>query len=290
MHIRKLSLRLGGSALLLAFAAAGTNAHAQNAGDVAEAEALPPVPAAPEAAPSAALPAPVYPAPTYAAPVYPQGSAPVPVYPGSYPVSPMPYGAPYAGAYTVPHAGNAPMASPADIAARQANYDRARADWISECASRYREDHRGNGGLIGGLLGALVGGFAGNRIDDKGDRWAGTLIGAGVGGVAGAAIGALANAGSRKKSDAKAVGWCEDYLANHTPAAPGYGYGYGYGQGMMMVPVMVPKKRNCQCQEVIEEIVEEPRPIRRYIPKPQPDKRIRLSPDKRVPLNYSKTL
>ena len=285
MHFRKLSLRFSASVLLMACATAGANAYAQDAGDVAEADALPPVPAAPEAVPTATMPAPVYPAPTYAAPVYP----------GAYPASTMPYGAPYAGAYTVPHSANASMASPADIAARQADYDRARADWIGECASRYREDHRGNGGLIGGLLGALVGGFAGNRIDDKGDRWAGTLIGAGVGGVAGAAIGALANAGSRKKSDAKAVTWCEDYLASHTPAAPAYGYGgyggygYSYGQGVMMVPVMVPKKRNCQCQDVIEEIVEEPRPIRRYIPKPQPDKRIKLSPDKRIPLKYSKT-
>ncbi|MCB2050514.1 MAG: glycine zipper 2TM domain-containing protein [Novosphingobium sp.] len=277
MHVRKHSLRLGAGALLLASTAAGASVSAQDVGDAATDA----VETAATAVPTVA--APVYPAPTYAAPVYPSGAPPVPVYPGAYPgaypAAPMHYATPY-------NAG-APMLAPADITARQAEYDRARADWISECASRYRRDHRGgNGGLIGGLVGALIGGFAGNRIDDDGDRLAGTLIGAGVGGVAGAAMGALASAGSRKKSDTKAVAWCEDYLASHTQMAPAYGYygGHGYNQAMMMVPVMVPKKKNCQCREVIEEVVDEPRPIRRSIPKPRPDKRIKLAPDKRIPL------
>lgn len=197
------------------------------------------------------------------APVYP-----APVYPA--PVQPMP---------AMPHAMPGPGV-PTQPTAYPPEYQAARASWVSECAERYRRDRRdGSGGLIGGLLGAVIGGVAGNRIDDDGDRLAGTLIGAGIGGVAGAVIGTVAGKSGRRKLDAEAIDWCEDYLARQT-AAPAYGYGYGYGQPVMMVPVMVPKRGNCP-EETIEEVQEAPRPISRYIPaRPVPDKRIRLAPAK----------
>lgn len=254
----KLPLGLAACALL---AATSEPAFAQADAPVADA----PVIAEPQAQP----PAPVYPAPVYPAPVYPGATYSTPNYPvPAYPAPAAPYAMP------------APGQIPAQPAAYPPEYQQARADWVSECADRYRRDRRdGSGGLIGGLLGAVIGGVAGNRIDDDGDRLAGTLIGAGVGGVAGAVIGTLAGKSGRRKLDAEAASWCEDYLARRS-AAPTYGHGYGYGQPVMMVPVMVPKRGNCP-EEVIEEVAEEPRPISRYIPlRPAPDKRIRLAPAK----------
>lgn len=289
MNVRQLSLCAVAGALLgagpgTAFAQSGPEAETS-----ADAPALPEGPSAPDAAPPPpapiapqAYPMPVYPAPAYPAQAYPAPGASY-AYPGAPPVGAMAYPRPYAAA-----PGAAPAAYPPE-------YQQARADWISECAERYRHKKRdGKGGLIGGLLGAAIGGFAGNRIDDHGDRWAGTLIGAGIGGVAGAALGTLAGKSSRRKLDEEAFAWCEDYLASHT-TAPVYGYGQPYGYGaygggygpVMMVPVMVPKGRKCQ-EEVVEEVAEPPR-IRRYIPKPAPDKRIKLAPAKTKRIKYSKT-
>lgn len=66
-------------------------------------------------------------------------------------------------------------------------------------------------------------------------------------------------------------------------AYPSYGY-MSYGVPMMMVPVLV-QKQCCPQQHVVEEVIEEPAPARRYIPPRRaiPDKRVRMAPDKRVP-------
>ena len=78
---------------------------------------------------------------------------------------------------------------------------------------------------------------------------------------------------------------CEAYLDNyHARYASGdHGYGYGYAQPMIMVPVMVPSQEPC-VETVTTEYVD--RPARRIIRRPAPrsDKRIRVAPDKRIPL------
>jgi len=71
----------------------------------------------------------------------------------------------------------------------------------------------------------------------------------------------------------------DDYFAQLPP--PGYGYpGYGYGGGVIMVPVVIPAK------PCVEHVTTEYVPARRVIrrPAPRPDKRIRIAPDKRVPI------
>lgn len=72
---------------------------------------------------------------------------------------------------------------------------------------------------------------------------------------------------------------CQAYLDNYY-AGGSYG-GYGYGQPMVMVPVMVRKP----CVETVTTDYV-PAPARRVIPRraPRPDKRIRVAPDKRIPL------
>lgn len=303
MNARQLSLCTAAGALL---AAGSGTAFAQSGPDAemsAEAPVLPSLPEEPaaQAASDTAPPPPApLPPPAYSQ-SYPTAAYPAPVYPAqAYPAAGASYaypGAPVAGAMPYAYPQPYPAGPNAAGTPYPPEYQQVRASWISECAERYRHDRRdGKGGLIGGLLGAAIGGFAGNRIDDRGDRWAGTLIGAGVGGVAGAVIGTLAGRSSRRKVDDDAFAWCEDYLAGHT-ATPAYGYGqqYGYGYGapagaygpVMMVPVMVSKGRKCQ-EDVVEEVAEPPR-IRRYIPKPAPDKRIKLAPSKTKRIEYSKT-
>lgn len=168
-----------------------------------------------------------------------------------------------------------------------AAYDRARADWLSECRRR-----QGHGKTVGGaVLGGLVGGVVGNRVAGRGNRTEGTVVGAAVGAVAGGAIGAAAD--RREARD-----YCEAYLDQYmSQQQVGYGYAqpvaYGYAPMTVMVPVaMVPvamtaqQQRECKETIVTEEWVTVPsRTHRRYIParpRPRPDKRIRLVPDKRV--------
>lgn len=95
--------------------------------------------------------------------------------------------------------------------------------------------------------------------------------------------------------------WCESYLKQHTTWGPGYGQahaqgvvGYGYAPMMVMMPVAfvqtaAPAAQQKECKETIvtEEWVSVPTRTR-YIaprPKPRPDKRVRIVPDKRVRVN-----
>lgn len=184
-----------------------------------------------------------------------------------------------------------PGAMPAGYSAPdRAEWEQARADWLSECRRRYG----GKGGVTGGVLGGVVGGIAGSAIAGRGNR----TIGAVVGGVAGAAAGAaIGKSGDRRR----ARDYCESYLdqhfANYGQAYGGYGYpqgqatyGYAMQPVMMMVPVaMAPvtvpaaPRQGCTETQVIEEWVPVARPARRYIPRRAvPDKRVRIIPDKRV--------
>jgi hypothetical protein len=96
--------------------------------------------------------------------------------------------------------------------------------------------------------------------------------------------------------------WCESYLKQHTTWGHGYGQahaqgvvGYGYAPMTVMVPVayvQVATTAPAQQRECVETIVTEEWvavPGRtRYIaprPKPRPDKRVRIVPDKRVRVN-----
>lgn len=73
-----------------------------------------------------------------------------------------------------------------------------------------RDKPRPDNGLGGAAIGAVVGGVAGNRIAGRGNRTAGTLIGAGAGAIAGMAI--------DKAEDRH----------RHAPPPPGVTYDHGY--------------------------------------------------------------
>jgi uncharacterized protein YcfJ len=172
----------------------------------------------------------------------------------------------------------------------QAAWQQQREGWLAECRSRH-----GGGKKVGGaVIGGLVGGVIGNRVAGRGNRTVGTVAGAAVGAVAGGAIGDAAD--KRAARD-----WCEAYLDQHTSWGPGYGQahaqgvvGYGYAPVTVMMPVAyvqvataAPQQRECKETIVTEEWVTVPGRTR-YItvhPKPRPDKRVRIVPDKRVRVN-----
>jgi uncharacterized protein YcfJ len=190
-----------------------------------------------------------------------------------------------------------PMADamPAHTAAPQghpgydtAAYERARADWLSECR---RRQGSGNGRTIGGTVGGgLIGGLLGNRVAGRGNRTEGTIIGAAVGAAAGGAIGSAAD----RREDREARDYCESYLDQYASynqggyGHPGQGYAYAMQPMMVMVPVaMAPQAATAKPRECVEEVVTEeydaparrviPRPPRRVPPKRVPDKRIRIN-------------
>ena len=172
---------------------------------------------------------------------------------------------------------------------------RARDEWLGECRRRAA---RRDDGLGGAVIGGLVGGLAGNRIAGRGHRTVGTIAGAAVGAVAGAAIDKAEDSG-RPRDECET--YLDDYYARYSQPA-GYGYpGYGYVQQgyapangccgaavpMMMVPVMMVSRPMPECTETVETIYEDV-PLRRRVyraPRPVPDKRIRVAPDKRIRTN-----
>lgn len=168
-----------------------------------------------------------------------------------------------------------------------AAYDRARADWLSECRRRH-----GSGKTVGGAVaGGLVGGLLGNRVAGRGNRTEGTIIGAAVGAAAGGAIGNTAdNREARERAD-----YCESYLDQYAAYNQGgygqHGYGYGYAMQpmMVMVPVaLVQTAAPAAPQDCVETVVTEewdevaPRPKARAVRRPLPPPRVRMVPDKRV--------
>jgi Glycine zipper 2TM domain len=130
---------------------------------------------------------------------------------------------------TMPAPGAAPQSHPGyDIAA----YERARADWLSECRRRH-----GSGNTVGGTVaGGLVGGLIGNRVAGRRNRTVGTVIGAVAGAAAGGAVGEAAD--RREARD-----YCQSYLdryASYNHGAQGYpaqGYTHVWVPMMVAVPV-----------------------------------------------------
>jgi hypothetical protein len=155
-----------------------------------------------------------------------------------------------------------------------------RADWLDECHANFDRlndedqfDGRRHGARVGGLLGAIGGGIAGNRIAGRGNRVVETAIGAGVGAgagaLAGAAIGSAADADSDRRGPPHGD-YCEDYLSRYESGAANYGQGGGYGYGPVMwvrVPIIRERSHDCDCEEVIEEVVYTPHHARRVTPR-----------------------
>ncbi|WP_296675247.1 glycine zipper 2TM domain-containing protein [Novosphingobium sp.] len=178
----------------------------------------------------------------------------------------------------------------------QAAWEDQRAAWLDECRANHRGGRKGK--TIGGaLVGGVVGGLVGNAVAGRGDKTLGTIAGAAVGAAAGGALGS----GADRRDERRSIDYCESYLERHTASGygqPGYGYTYAYQPMTVMVPVMIaqaqpiaassqPRTRECTETQVIEEWVPVG-PRKRYIPprpRPLPDKRIRLAPDKRIPVN-----
>lgn len=169
-----------------------------------------------------------------------------------------------------------------------AAYDRARADWLAVCRHNQRHDAGQNDGLGGGVIGGLLGGLLGNRIAGHGNRVVGTVVGAVAGAAAGAA---LDKAGNRSRERDLDRDYCETYLDSYTQQGSGGYYQQGYVQPVMMVPMMMVQAQQAAQQPCTETIVTEEwvavparhHTIIRYIPpRPAPDKRVRIVPDKRI--------
>ena len=170
-------------------------------------------------------------------------------------------------------------------------WDQQRDAWLAECRHRLSDN-----GVGGAVIGGLIGGVAGHEIAGRGDKVLGTVAGAAVGAVAGAAIDKAEDRGRNRDR-------CEAMLQGYGGQQQGYGYGYpaygyGYAVPMMMVPVMMvqaPVAPKRECKEVVttEYVTEyvtvpvrhryiKPRPQYKRVPVTVPDKRVRMSPDKRV--------
>ncbi len=193
---------------------------------------------------------------------------------------------------SMPPSGYAPANSVQGYPAQNGDYAQQRDRWLADCRQRY-----GDNGVGGALIGGVAGGLLGRGIAGRGNRTVGTVAGAAVGAVAGAVI-------DRAEDRDRVADRCEQMLNGNGPNAyapgsqPGYGPGYGhqaygYAMPMMMVPVMmmsVPaQKQDCKETETVEYVTSYHtvyRKVRavRYAPAPQ-YKRVRLVPDKRMPMN-----
>jgi hypothetical protein len=181
---------------------------------------------------------------------------------------------------------------------RRAEWEDRRAAWLDECRARMdRQDdwyddgwgRKRSSGVTGAVLGGVAGGLAGRAIAGRGDRGIGTVAGAAVGAVAGAAIERASSGGHQRHERRSYSGdYCEQYFNYYTQQGMGY-HGFGYMQPMMMVPVMTmhghghQHGRDCKETVVTEEwvTVRQPRRVRQIR---VPDKRVRVMPDKRLPM------
>jgi hypothetical protein len=193
-----------------------------------------------------------------------------------------------------PHHGHAMPPQPDETRAR---WEDDRAAWLDECRSRMDRrveyddgwGRRRSSGVTGAVLGGVAGGLAGRAIAGDGDKGVGTVAGAAVGAVAGAAIERAAGSRQERHERRSYSGdYCEQYFNYYTQGGMGH-HGWGYGQAMMMVPVMTMQGHGHQhgkhCKETVvteEWVTVRERPRYRHIS--VPDKRVRIVPDKRLPM------
>lgn len=180
--------------------------------------------------------------------------------------------------------------------AHREHWARMRGDWLEQCRARTgwrveRHDDwrrsRHDDGLGGALIGGLAGGVIGNRVAGRGDRLVGTVVGAAAGAAVGVAIDKAEDRGRGHGygyDDDRRGDYCEQYFDYYTQAGHRGGWGWGYAQPMMMVPVMTMgghgHSKVCKETVVTEEWVTVRQPRHRVIR----DKRVRIAPDKRVPM------
>ncbi|WP_258319788.1 glycine zipper 2TM domain-containing protein [Qipengyuania flava] len=116
-----------------------------------------------------------------------------------------------------------------------------RNSWLQECRSRLDtyENESDRGEILGGLIGGVAGGVLGNRIAGRGNRTAGTLIGAGAGAILGSVAGGAIEDRQRRRSDS--YGQCEAYLDDYMQQATASAGTTQYTQPgqYMLVPVTV---------------------------------------------------
>lgn len=182
-----------------------------------------------------------------------------------------------------------PQSMPMPPEGARGGWDQQRDAWLTECRRRLSDN-----GVGGAVIGGLIGGVAGHEIAGRGDKVIGTVAGAAVGAIAGAAIDKAEDRGRNRDR-------CEAMLQGYGTQQQGYGngystaYGYGYAVPMMMVPVMMVPAPRRECKEVVttEYVTEyvtvptrhryiKPRPQYKRVPVTVPDKRVKMTPDKRV--------
>lgn len=144
------------------------------------------------------------------------------------PAQPVHYGYGYQGGATYMPAGGHVVA-----------FDRNA--WLQECRARLDtyDDESDRGEILGGLIGGVAGGVLGNRIAGRGNRTAGTLIGAGAGAILGSVAGGAIEDRQRRRTDS--YGQCEDYLDDYMERATASAGTTRYTQPgqYMLVPVTV---------------------------------------------------
>ncbi len=149
--------------------------------------------------------------------------------------------APYLYAYQ----GGRPSLPPG---ARVVAFDREA--WLTECSRRIAPrpvyDSGDDRAAVGAIVGAAAGGLIGNRVAGRGDRTAGTLIGAGLGAIGGAAIADATGPTGRPAADDTSWTRCENYLDGYMESARSgalHGHQSATGEYMLVpVTVMVPQQ------------------------------------------------
>jgi hypothetical protein len=189
-------------------------------------------------------------------------------------------------------------AMPPQPGEERAQWESDRAAWLDECRARMdeRDDwsdgyrRKRSSGVAGAVVGGVAGGLLGRGIAGRDDKVLGTVAGAVVGAAAGAAIERASSSGRDRREGRRSYSgdYCEQYFNYYTQQGWGH-QGHGYGTAMMMVPVMFMQGqghghgKHCKETIVTEEWVTVRPPARVHYHR-VPDKRVRIVPDKRLPM------